>query len=78
TDPLDVIKARLQVAAHKPGGTPQTFSSIAKDLIAAEGVMGLYRGVLPRMMNVSIWGTCMVSAYEFLKRICVMPDGDPV
>lgn len=78
TNPLDVIKTRLQVAAHKPGDVPQTFSSIAKDLIAAEGVKGLYRGVLPRMMNVSIWGTCMVSAYEFLKRICVMPDDDPV
>jgi hypothetical protein len=34
---------------------------------------GLLRGVAPRMASSAMWGTAMVSVYEFLKRLCALP-----
>ena len=45
----------------------------AGQLIQQDGVRGLWRGVGPRMLSAMLWGTCMVSTYEFLKRSCVRP-----
>ncbi|KAK9864247.1 hypothetical protein WJX84_002434 [Apatococcus fuscideae] len=74
TNPLDVIKTRLQVAERKAGGAKPSFSAIARKLIADEGARGLLKGVAPRMASTALWGTCMVSAYEFLKRLCALPE----
>ena len=69
TTPLDIVKTRLQVLSGQPGGETRTFSSTAKALYAEHGARGFLRGVRPRMTSVSIWGTTMVTAYEFLKRL---------
>lgn len=45
-----------------------------KRLLREEGPRGLLRGVAPRMASSAMWGTAMVSAYEFLKRICALPE----
>ena len=45
-----------------------TIASVAKDLYRKHGIRGYFRGVLPRMAGVSLWGTTMVSLFEALKR----------
>ena len=69
TTPLDIVKTRLQVLSGQPGGESRPFSSTARALYAEHGAKGFLRGVKPRMTSVSIWGTTMVTAYEFLKRL---------
>jgi len=75
TNPLDVIKTRLQTRKDSlAGATRMTWGRTASALLQAEGIGGLFRGVAPRMMSTSIWGTAMVTTYEFLKRLCLLPD----
>jgi solute carrier family 25 protein 44 len=64
TNPLDVIKTRVQV---REGGHV-SWMGTARDLYGREGMRGFFRGVLPRMASASLWGTTMVNAYELLKR----------
>ena len=45
-----------------------TITSVATDLYRKHGIRGYFRGVLPRMASVSLWGTTMVSLFEALKR----------
>ena len=68
TTPLDVVKTRLQVLSGQPGGEAHSFTSTAKELYREHGARGFLRGVRPRMTSVAIWGTTMVTTYEFLKR----------
>jgi solute carrier family 25, member 44 len=62
------------VAERKEGAQRPTVTTVAKQLLAEDGPRGFFRGLLPRMANVVLWGTCMVNAYEFLKRFCVLPE----
>jgi solute carrier family 25 protein 44 len=102
TNPLDVVKTRLQTAgaagsaaAPAPaaaaaaesaaaGGAAETaaasaavqrhsWSQVAAQLLRQEGAAGFFRGVAPRMASSSIWGTAMVTSYEWLKRLCSLP-----
>ena len=68
TNPLDVVKTRVQVGAEGDSGV--TWRGTAKALYRKEGARGFFRGVLPRMASASLWGTTMVNAYEILKRSC--------
>jgi solute carrier family 25 protein 44 len=74
TTPLDIVKTRLQVLSGQPGGEAHTFGGTARALYAEHGASGFLRGVRPRMTSVSIWGTTMVTAYEFLKRLASVDD----
>lgn len=71
TTPMDTIKTRLQVfdAVKKP-----TIYSTVKTLLKEDGPKGLYRGVGPRFLSVSAWGSCMIVSYELLKRLSVNPE----
>ncbi|WIA32004.1 hypothetical protein OEZ86_002857 [Tetradesmus obliquus] len=73
TNPLDLVKTRLQVAEPVNGAVP-SWGAVLRELLLEEGPRGLLRGVVPRMAASCLWGTCMVSAYEFLKRICALPE----
>lgn len=71
TNPMDLIKTRLQVGQ---GEAKPSFRQALKHILDTEGLPGLFRGVVPRMASNALWGTAMVSTYEFLKRICALPD----
>lgn len=45
-----------------------------RGLLREDGARGLLRGSAPRMASSALWGTAMVSTYEFLKRICALPE----
>ncbi|MEW5310693.1 MAG: hypothetical protein WDW38_002464 [Sanguina aurantia] len=79
TNPLDLIKTRIQVATKVHGQPNVTISSVLRQILREDGARGLLRGVLPRMVNASMWGTAMVSVYEYLKRVCrkTEEDGSP-
>ena len=79
TTPLDTIKVRMQTMRSKKGGGGEgsgrgrgvvTFRSVASELLKEQGMPAFFRGAFPRMTSMSLWGTAMVSAYEFLKRLC--------
>ena len=76
TTPLDIVKTRLQVLSGQPGNEGHTFVSTARALYAEHGASGFLRGVRPRMTSVAIWGTTMVTAYEFLKRLASTDTGN--
>lgn len=73
TNPLDIVKTRLQVADPTVAAVP-TWGATLRELLAEEGPKGLLRGAAPRMASSALWGTAMVTTYEFLKRICALPD----
>uniref|UniRef100_A0A161ZPP2 Mitochondrial carrier protein n=1 Tax=Daucus carota subsp. sativus TaxID=79200 RepID=A0A161ZPP2_DAUCS len=65
TTPLDTIKTRLQVMGNERRPTTK---QVIKQLIADDGWLGLYRGLGPRFFSMSLWGTSMILAYEFLSK----------
>ncbi|PIA57691.1 hypothetical protein AQUCO_00600427v1 [Aquilegia coerulea] len=71
TTPLDTIKTRLQVMGHDKR---ETARQVVKKLIVDDGWKGLYRGLGPRFFSMSAWGTSMITAYEYLKRVCAKED----
>lgn len=72
TTPLDTVKTRIQVLESEAGNRPTVRSTVNK-LLREEGVKGFYRGLGPRWASMSLWGTCMITTYEFLKRLSVKP-----
>ncbi|KAL6768680.1 hypothetical protein ACKKBF_B15765 [Auxenochlorella protothecoides x Auxenochlorella symbiontica] len=73
TNPLDVVKTRIQTRQREAGGAGLSWAGTARDLAEREGWAGFYRGLAPRMVSTCAWGTAMVTTYEFLKRICALP-----
>ncbi|KAI4346710.1 hypothetical protein L6164_007583 [Bauhinia variegata] len=71
TTPLDTIKTRLQVMGHEKRSS---IKQVVQDLIKEDGWKGLYRGMGPRFFSMSAWGTSMILAYEYLKRLCAKDE----
>ncbi|THU75012.1 hypothetical protein C4D60_Mb04t39440 [Musa balbisiana] len=71
TTPLDTIKTRLQVMDNMQ---KQNVRQVIKRLIADDGWKGFYRGLGPRFFSMSAWGTTMIVAYEYLKRLCAVSE----
>lgn len=71
TTPLDTIKTRLQVMGHEKRPTAR---QVVKGLITDDGWKGFYRGLGPRFFSMSAWGTSMILAYEYLKRVCTKDE----
>lgn len=71
TAPLDMIKTRIQVARRKEGQGSLTFRRVLTEALREGGVVGLWSSAGPRMLNGALWGTCSVTVYEALKRVCV-------
>ena len=61
-NPVDIVRTRTQVE-----GSPAL--SVLRGLLAAEGVRGLWKGVLPRIAMLVPQGALSVTAYEFVKRV---------
>lgn len=53
----------LQVMDPEKRGTAR---QVVKRLIVEDGWKGLYRGLGPRFVSMSAWGTSMILAYEYL------------
>eukprot|EP00128_Syssomonas_multiformis_P001752 Colp12_sorted_trinity150504_noHs@21918 len=64
TTPLDVVKTRIMLSK---GATP-TWTGTFQQVYSEGGVSGLFRGVVPRTMWISIGGCVFFGAYETSKR----------
>lgn len=73
TTPMDTVKTRLQVMSSEGGGRP-TIKQTVKQLLRDDGWWGFYKGVGPRFLSMSLWGTSMITTYEFLKRLSVKQE----
>lgn len=66
TQPLDTIKTRLQVGNSPGVKTSSSILSVARELTTKPG---LYKGLLPRIAHMGIWGSVLSAAYEGLKLV---------
>ncbi len=60
-----MTRTRLQVAQTENASLTQ----IVSDLKASSGLRGFYRGLGPRILHMSVWGTVLSSAYELLRHV---------
>lgn len=69
THPIDVVKTRLQVlSAANVSGSQWTVAGVACDLWRKEGVRGFARGLLPRVLTLSIGSSTSWFVYEIVKK----------
>eukprot|EP01095_Lingulamoeba_sp_RSL-Kostka_P013217 TRINITY_DN5417_c0_g1_i1.p1 TRINITY_DN5417_c0_g1~~TRINITY_DN5417_c0_g1_i1.p1 ORF type:complete len:309 (-),score=55.87 TRINITY_DN5417_c0_g1_i1:36-962(-) len=68
TNPLDVIKTRIQTLDGQ-GNKPWNFVSMTKHLYNTEGLRAFKRGIYARILSTINIGTIMVLSYEFIKQI---------
>lgn len=69
TTPFDVVKTRLQTQI--PGSTSQ-YSSVyhaLQEIGKREGLKGLYRGLIPRLVMYMSQGALFFASYEFFKGV---------
>lgn len=57
----------------RSGGSEQPLhrvnvTAVVRRLLAEGGVGAFYKGLLPRSISMALWGTAMVSTYEFLSK----------
>jgi hypothetical protein len=75
TNPTDVIKTRMQTQTV---GTPR-MAPIVRDILAKEGVGGLFRGLAPNVARSVVGMACEVGCYDQFKSMIVdhgiLPDG---
>jgi len=76
TQPLDVIKTRLQVAENidtkvrkRSKKSDLSIVTVARDLFVNDGLKAFFRGTFARMLHLGISGTIFSSLYEILKNI---------
>ena len=64
------------MVTRKDKAAPQrpTVRGEVASLFKKEGVWGFYRGLLPRIAASSLFGPCMIVAYEFCKKVCAVPE----
>jgi Mitochondrial carrier protein len=60
-NPVDIVRTRSQVNG-------ESAISVFRNLVAMEGIAGLWKGVLPRMALLIPQGALSVTAYELVKR----------
>lgn len=52
--PLALVRTRLQAEIVNEHGSPQTMLSMFKDIFKREGIRGLYRGLTPNFLKVTV------------------------
>jgi len=71
TTPLDVTKTRLMLGADKDGVPYRGLISTMSRIYNAEGVAGLFAGIVPRVFWISIGGAVFLGSYEEAKVILI-------
>ena len=69
TMPLDVMRTRIQTSTNR-----SNFSTVFKQLINERGMRGLMSGVTARVAGAAPSSAMMMSAYELVKRICLVEE----
>ncbi len=72
--PLDTLRVRMQTCTTTPA--PSTWA-VAKSIVRAEGVPGLFRGILPPMAAVGLASTLAFTSNEAAKSFCIRQGWGP-
>ena len=67
TNPMDVIKTRIQIELGEKG-VRMTNSKVVQEIIQSHGIKGLWTGLAPRLLKVAPACAIMISSYEYCKR----------
>lgn len=68
TCPLDVLKTRIMLSADLPKEQRFTVTETLRKLVREEGYRALFKGVTPRVMQISLGGALWFGAFEEYKR----------
>ena len=71
TNPLDVVKTRLQCSESAVSAT-----DVLKGLLSESGWRGLYSGLIPRLASAVPRSICTVLAYERAIAMCTKSERD--
>lgn len=66
SQPFDTVKTRLQAGRCRPG---EGAISVAASIVRSEGVVGLYRGMVPILASTSIQKSALFAAYAGGRRV---------
>jgi len=70
TTPIDVIKTQMQIVLAFSGPVPECRAhSIFFRILKEDGIKGLFRGIVPRVIKVAPSCAIMISTYEVLQII---------
>jgi solute carrier family 25 S-adenosylmethionine transporter 26 len=72
TTPIDVIRTRIIIAAsakQSTGHSRRSSAALLNELLAKEGVTGMFRGMVPRVTMISIGGFIFFGAYESARKL---------
>jgi solute carrier family 25 (mitochondrial S-adenosylmethionine transporter), member 26 len=72
TTPLDVIKTRIMLA--EAGSKNTTPPRIARTIYREKGIRGLFAGVIPRVMWITIGGAIFFGFYDLTTNLLVNSD----
>ncbi|KAK8407225.1 hypothetical protein O3P69_002051 [Scylla paramamosain] len=64
TTPLDVAKTRIMLAHHKSAAAKGNINTVLKIVYKQQGLSGLFAGVVPRTLWISIGGAVFFGVYE--------------
>lgn len=70
TTPLDVVKTRLMT--QRTGGSVLKYTGLMDCLVKVsreEGMGALYKGLVPRVVNIALGGAIFFGAYEAVKKV---------
>ena len=67
TNPMDVIKTRIQIQLGE-NGVKMSNSQVVQEIIQSHGIKGLWAGLTPRLLKVAPACAIMISSYEYCKR----------
>ncbi|KAL2089477.1 hypothetical protein ACEWY4_014165 [Coilia grayii] len=65
--PLALIRTRMQAQASIEGSEPVSMSKLVKSIIERDGMLGLYRGILPNFMKVIPAVSISYVVYEYMR-----------
>ncbi|KAG2482543.1 hypothetical protein HYH03_018534 [Edaphochlamys debaryana] len=74
TSPIELIKTRLQAAGRDPA-VPKTSMGVIRQVVAADGVAGLWKGAMPGLIRSAILTAAQCATYDEVKRGVVKATG---
>lgn len=74
TSPIELIKTRLQAAGNTPGAAT-TSMGVIRTVVAADGVVGLWKGAMPGLVRSAILTAAQCATYDEVKRLVVKTTG---
>jgi solute carrier family 25 oxoglutarate transporter 11 len=74
--PIDITKVRLQLVGEGHKGARPSALSIARGIVKADGVAGLYAGLSAAVMRQAVYGTARIGLYRTVSQALVDRNGD--